>query len=134
MCRGTLTPDLIKALASDDRTTKLTGENVMHCSLDAKAGDVLAPELDEIIGPVSFEAWIQPAKGEAGRIFDNLTAGQRNGFLIDCWPNQSLRVIVGPRQDDFPDVLEADVWQHIVVVMGKGRLEVYLNGKKLQKR
>ena len=68
------------------------------------------------------------------RIFDNLSVGQRNGFLIDCWPNQSLRVIVGPRQDDFPNVLEADVWQHIVVVMGKGRLEVYLNGKKLQKR
>jgi hypothetical protein len=131
--RGALTTEMIEALASGDRTKKLTGENVVHCALDPKAGDVLAAELEEITGSISFEAWIQPAKGEAGRIFDNLTVGQRNGFLIDCWPNQSLRVIVGPRQDDFPDVLEADVWQHILVVIGKGRLEVFLNGKKLQK-
>ena len=85
-------------------------------------------------GAVSFEAWIQPAEREAGRIFDRLTAGERDGFLIDCWPNLSLRVIVGPRQDDFPDALQSDAWQHVAVVMGKGRLEVYLDGDKLQKR
>ena len=45
---------------------------------------------------------MNPAPDVAGRIFDKLTAGQRDGFLIDCWPDLSLRVIVGPRQDDFP--------------------------------
>jgi hypothetical protein len=93
----------------------------------------LATTPDDFAGAVSFEAWVQPAKGEAGRIFDKLTAGQRNGFLIDCWPNLALRIILGPRQDDFPSALQPEVWQHIAVVMGKGgRLDVYLNGDKRQ--
>ncbi len=134
MFKGALTTDMIKKLAAGGRTTKLTGGNVLHCRLDPKAGDALAPKLEEVAGPISFEAWIQPAKGEDGRIFDNLTAGRRNGFLIDCWPNQSLRVIAGPREDNFPDVLQADAWQHVAVVLGKGIIEVYLNGNKIQKR
>jgi hypothetical protein len=134
MFRGPLQPDLIRKLAAGDRTEKLTGENVVGCLLDPKAGDVLVSKSGDFDGAVSFEAWIQPAAGEAGRIFDKLTAGRRDGFLIDCWPDLSLRVIVGPRQDDFPDALQSGAWQHVAVVMGKGRLEVYLNGKKIQKR
>ena len=99
-----------------------------------KAGEVLPTKPGDFAGAVSFEAWIQPAKGEAGRIFDNLTAGQRNGFLIDCWPDLALRVIVGSHQDNFPGALQAGVWQHVAVVLGKGRIEVYLNGSKLEKR
>jgi hypothetical protein len=134
MFRGPLEPDLIRKLAVGDRSEKLTGETVVNCLLDPKAGDVLATKPGDFGGAVSFEAWIQPAKGEAGRILDKLTAGRRDGFLIDCWPNLSLRVILGPRQDDFPDVLQPDVWQHVAVVMGKGRLEVYLDGDMLQRR
>ena len=135
MFRGTLEADRIKKLAEGDHSEKLTGENVVNCLLNPKVGDILPTKDDDFAGAVSFEAWISPAKGEAGRIFDNLTAGQRNGFLIDCWPNQSLRVIVGPRQDDFPEALQADAWQHIAVVMGtRGELDVYLNGSKLKKQ
>jgi hypothetical protein len=135
MFRGTLEPDVIKKLAAGNRSEKLTGENVVNCLLNPKVGDTLPTKPDDFADAVSFEAWIQPAKGEAGRIFNNLTAGHRDGFLIDCFPGQSLRVIVGPRQDDFLDVLQADVWQHIAVVMGtKGQLDVYLKGKKLQRR
>lgn len=112
--------------------------SALSCMLSATAGLwAVATESssDEFSASASFETWIQPAKGEAGRIFNNLTAGHRDGFLIDCFPGQSLRVIVGPRQDDFLDVLQADVWQHIAVVMGtKGQLDVYLKGKKLQRR
>jgi hypothetical protein len=134
MFRGELDPELIRKLAAGDRTEERTGETVVNCLLEPKAGDVLATKPGDFDGPVSFEAWIQPAKGEAGRIFDKLTAGRRDGFLIDCWPNQSLRVILGPRQDDFPDALQSGAWQHVAVIMAKGRLEVYLDGKKIQKR
>jgi hypothetical protein len=135
MFRGTLEPDMIKKLATGDRSERLTGENVVNCLLNPKVGDTLPTKDDDFAAAVSFEAWISPAQGEAGRIFDKLTAGQRDGFLIDCWPNQSLRVIVGPRQDDFPDALQADAWQHIAVVMGsRGQVDVYLNGKKLRKK
>ncbi len=131
MFRGLLKPDMIAKLAAGNRNEKVTGEAVVDCLLQPEAGDTLTTEHADFDGPVSFEAWIQPAKGEAGRIFDKLTAGQRDGFLIDCWPDLSLRVIVGPQQDDYPHVLQAGVWQHVVVVMGKGRLDVYVDGEKL---
>jgi len=134
MFRGPLSPEAIAALAAGDRSEKLTGENVVGCLLEPNVGDALPSEHDDFDGAVSFETWIQPAAGEAGRIFDKLTAGQRDGFLIDTWPDASLRVIVGPRQDDFPDVLQPNVWQHVAVVMGQGRLEVYLNGRQIARR
>jgi len=135
MFRGMLEADMIKKLAEGDRSEKLTGENVVNCLLNPKVGDTLPTNDDDFAKAVSFEAWISPAKGEAGRIFDKLTAGQRDGFLIDCWPDLNLRVIVGPRQDDYPDLLKADDWQHIAVVMGsRGQVNVYLNGSKLEKR
>jgi hypothetical protein len=134
MFRGALESDMIRKLAAGGRNEQLAGDNVVGCLLEPKAGDVLTTKPGDFEGAVSFEAWIQPARGEAGRIFDKLTAGQRDGFLIDCWPDLSLRVILGSRQDDFPDVLQPGVWQHVAVVMGKGRLEMYLNGNKLQRR
>jgi len=130
--RGLLEPERIRRLARGDRTAKVTGEGVIGCLLEPRAGDILATGPGDLGGPVSLEAWIQPERGEAGRIFDKITAGKRDGFLIDCWPGLSLRVIVGPRQEDFPGVLKPGVWQHIAVVLGKGRVHVYLNGKKLQ--
>ena len=114
------------------RRLRLTQQ--IDCLLEPKAGDVLATKPGDFDGAVSFEAWIQPAKGEAGRIFDKLTAGRRDGFLIDCWPDLSLRVILGPRQDDFPGVLQPGIWQHVAVVMGKGRIEAFLNGQKLERQ
>jgi hypothetical protein len=131
--RGPLKSEGVRELAAGNRSEKLTGEAVVDCLLEPKVGDVLTTTPADLQSAVSFEAWIQPAKGEAGRIFDKLTAGQRDGFLIDCWPGLSLRVINGPRQDDFPGVLQPDQWQHVVVVMGKGRLDVYLNGSKLSR-
>jgi hypothetical protein len=129
--RGLQKPEQIRALAAGDRNEKLTGEAVIGCLLEPKAGDVLPTKPGDLDGAVSFEAWIQPEKGEAGRIFDKLTAGRRDGFLIDCWPGLSLRVIIGPQQDDYPNVLQPGVWQHVAVVMDKVRWDVYLNGEKL---
>lgn len=128
---GRLDSDMIHKLAAGDRSEKLTGKTVVSCLLEPKVGDVLATEPGDLDGEFSLEAWIQPNKSEAGRIFDKLTAGKRDGFLIDCWPDLSLRVIVGPHQEDFPDVLQPATWQHVVVGISKGRVEVYLNGDKL---
>ena len=136
MFRGRLEPDTIRALAEGDRTKKVTDATnpVIGCLLQPEPGDVLPVEAGDLHGDlhgdISIEAWILPEKGEAGRIFDKLTGGQHDGFLLDCWPNLSLRLIVGDRQKDLPDVLKPGVWQHVAVVIGKGKLDVYLNGDK----
>jgi hypothetical protein len=129
--RGLLKHDMIGTLAAGQRDEKVKGETVVDCLLDPKVGDTLTITPGALDGEVSFEAWIQPAKGEAGRIFDKITAGKQDGLLIDCWPDLSLRVINGSRQEDFPNVLKPGIWQHLVVVFAKGRIGVYLNGDKL---
>ena len=80
---------------------------------------------------MSFEARILPAKGESGRILDKLTPGLDDGFLLDAWPQQSLRVIVGPQKCEFPNVLKPGVWQHVAVVLTRSRPQVCLDGRPL---
>jgi len=127
---GPLKPEAVRALAAGDRKKKVTTKPAASCALQPKAGDALPVKPADLSGAVTFEAWIMPEKKEAGRILDKLTAGQRDGFLIDCWPGLSLRVIIGPQQTDFPGALKAGVWQHVAVVIDKRKLDVYVNGVK----
>jgi len=130
MFRGRLTPDAIRTLAEGDRSKKIATDRVVGCVLEPKAGDALPVKAGDLQSEVSFEAWILPETAETGRILDKLTGGQHDGFLLDCWPKLSLRLIVGDRQQDIADVLKPGVWQHVAVVLGKGRSEVYLDGEK----
>ena len=128
--RGRLEPDRIRALAAGDRKKKIATKPVVGCVLEPKAGDVLPVKAEDLVSALSFEAWILPEKGEAGRILDKITVGQGDGFLLDCWPNLSLRLIVGGRKKDLSGVLKPGVWQHVAVVIDKRKLEVYLGGDK----
>jgi len=129
--RGMLGSDAIRALAAGDRKKDVTAPTVINGVLAPKSGATLLTKPADLTNAVSFEAWIMPADGETGRILDKLTGGKGDGFLIDCWPKLSLRVIVGGRQKDLPNVLKAGVWHHVAVVIGKSTLDVYLDGKKL---
>ena len=37
--------------------------------------------------------------------------------------------VVGPRQDDFVNVLRPGQWQHVAVVIDRGFARVYLDGR-----
>ena len=101
----------------------------MGCWLDPKPGDALPTVPGDFSAAVSFEAWICPAAKESGRILDKLTVGKHDGFLLDTWPNLSLRLIVGNQNRHVPDVLKPGVWQHVVVVLDRGLPRLYLNGQ-----
>jgi hypothetical protein len=131
LLRGMLKPEAIRELAAGDRTEVVSGDTVVTSVLNPKNGDILPTEPADFSGEITLEAWLKPGKGEAGRIFDMLTAGKRDGFLVDCWPGLSLRVIVGPYQKDHVKVLKPNVWQHVAVTIGNGKVAVYLDGKKL---
>jgi alpha-L-fucosidase 2 len=130
--RGLLTPEEIAELAQTDRSQIIETDSTISCLLSPTPGNTLPSNPDDFIGPVSFEAWIKPSPNEKGRILDKLTAGTGDGFLIDAWPGESLRVIVGSRQESFADVLTPDEWQHIAILMDRTRQNVYLDGEKLQ--
>jgi hypothetical protein len=130
MFRGELSPLTIRELASGERSKPVVSEQVVATWFDAKAGDTLATQAGDFSGPVSFEAWIQPAASEAGRVLDKITAGGHDGFLLDTWPKLGLRLIVGDRQCTFEKVLKPAVWQHVAVVIGRGTQRVYLDGAR----
>ncbi len=130
MFRGGLTAARISELAAGDRRKAVGGENVVGSWLNPTAGDPLPTQAEDFGAAVSFEAWIQPAEDESGRIIDKLTAGTGDGFLVDSWPKLSLRLIVGDRQCSFPNVLKPGVWHHLAVVINHGKQAVYLNGNK----
>ena len=43
----------------------------------------------------TLEAWIRPQAGTSGRIVDKITPGGSDGFLLDMFPADALRLIVG---------------------------------------
>ncbi|MDP6634355.1 MAG: DUF5703 domain-containing protein [Phycisphaerae bacterium] len=128
--RGLLNADRIRAIVKGDRKKKVTADNVITCKLAPRVGDTLSIKSADLKVPLSFEVWIKPGKNDKGRILDNLTPGQRDGFLIDAWPGLSVRAIIGPYQKDCASVLKPSVWQNVTVVIDKSKLNVYVNGEK----
>ena len=83
-------------------------------------------------GKLSFEAKFKPENpGSAARIIDKITPGGSNGFLLDIYPANSLRLIVGSTILNIPNCLEADKWSHVAVVVNSDMdtIELFLNGE-----
>jgi hypothetical protein len=65
----------------------------------------------------TLEAWVRPDEGMAGRILDQITPGARDGFLLDTYPGNSLRLIVGG--DTLTHALpHSDGWTHVMATIG----------------
>ena len=79
-------------------------------------------------------AWIKPSAGEAGRIFDKITAGGSDGFLFDAYPGLSLRLIVGADELLQPKCLKPGEWQHVAATVDAATdvRRIYLDGRLLQ--
>ncbi len=88
-----------------------------------------------LTGSMTLEAWIWPdANAGSARIFDKLTAGRGDGFLLDTHPGQSLRFITASRSMSVKDVLKAGQWNHVAAVYdaaADGR-RLYVNGELLK--
>jgi len=129
MFRGKLSPQKVQELAASDRTKPVAAQQAVGCWLSPKPGDPLPTRAEDFAGAVSFEAWILPQEKESGRVLDKLTAGKNDGFLLDTFPDLSLRLIAGNQQQHYQNVLKPSVWQHIAVVIDGGIPRVYLDGR-----
>ncbi len=80
---------------------------------------------------VSLEAWIKPENPNNSRIIDKITAGKSDGFLVDTYPGNSVRVIVGNKILTHKNCLVAKQWSHIVVVIDSKQefIKLYFDGK-----
>ncbi len=81
---------------------------------------------------LTLTAWIKPNALVSGRIFDKCTVASTDGFLLDTYPGNALRLIVGNRILQAPACLKAGVRQHVAATMdGDGTLALYLDGKQV---
>ncbi|MBM3860838.1 MAG: LamG domain-containing protein [Verrucomicrobia bacterium] len=83
----------------------------------------------DFTGAFTLEAEVNPAKGEKGRIFDKLTPGKNDGFLLDAHPGNCLRLICGSTQQNVKDALPAGQWAKIVATVDTTGWRVSVNGK-----
>ncbi len=81
---------------------------------------------------LTVEAWVKPrALGSGGaRIVDKLTPGQRDGFLLDTYPGNSLRFICGEVELTSNAAVPPDQWTHVAAVMDATahQARLYVNG------
>lgn len=84
---------------------------------------------DPLDAAFTLEAEAKPAAGETGRIFDKITAGQRDGFLLDTHPGNSLRLIVGSEERVAQDALPAGRWAKVVLTANADGWQVGVDGK-----
>jgi hypothetical protein len=95
--------------------------------------EVAAESLDFSRG-FTIAAWIKPAASQSGRIFDKLTAGHDDGFLLDVQPKGALRFILGSNLLRTPEGLVKDgQWQHVAATLNveSGGVQLYLDGKRV---
>jgi hypothetical protein len=86
---------------------------------------------DDLSGEFTLEAEVKPAPGETGRIFDKLTPGQGDGFLLDLQPDNTLRLIVGSQTQTAGNALPVGQWSKVELLAGYDALRVVVNGKEV---
>jgi hypothetical protein len=122
----------VMELAGGEREKRVQGnEDLAFSVLNPEAGGALTDNQNLFAGEFSLEIWIKPAKGEQGRILDKLTAGKNDGFLVDCHPGESLRVITARDTVVHQGVLKSGKWHHVAVVFSRSDSSLYLDGVKL---
>lgn len=79
----------------------------------------------------TLEAEVQPVAGERGRLFDKLTPGRNDGFLIDAHPGNSLRLISGATELTVKDALPAGQWARVVAEASPEGWRISVDGREV---
>lgn len=87
---------------------------------------------------LTLAAWVRPAASEPGgmRILDTSRVGAADGFLLDTYPNLSLRLITRDPHLVFDAQLPLGQWSHVAATVdgASGRQALYVNGRMVAAR
>jgi hypothetical protein len=131
-----LSEEEIAQLAVTDKKLLEGRPNLSGCWIDVEPGKTL-DELKDVdqSEPLTLEAWIQPDQlpGSGARILDKTTPGGSDGFLLDTWPGNSLRLITDAGILSQKDILTAGQWHHVAATIDNatGEIKLFHNGKKI---
>jgi hypothetical protein len=94
------------------------------------------PALD-FIEACTIEAWIRPAElpPGGGRIIDKSEVGTSNGFLLDTYPDNSLRLICQAGTVSHDAKLVPGKWVHVAATVAPdGQLALYVDGRQVAQK
>ena len=88
----------------------------------------------DLTDEVTLEAWIQPEKMSGGcRILDTSTAGGQDGYNLDTFPGNGLRLITDRGSVTARCSLPAGAWCHVAATYSTSRkfARIYLDGHEV---
>lgn len=93
-------------------------------------GQIRRAELpDSLAGNFVITAEVQAPTGATGRIFDKVTPGGRDGFLLDMQAGNTLRLIVGSEQHTVKRAVPAGQWAKVALIADAAGWRVTVDGK-----
>ncbi|MBN8458446.1 MAG: hypothetical protein J0M04_11480 [Verrucomicrobia bacterium] len=109
----------------------------LRTGVDQGGGNKLAGEIRGVSesgdpgAEFSLTAEVKPNPGATGRIFDKITPGGSDGYLLDLQPGNQLRLIIGSEQFFAKDVLPAGRWSKVIVLASASGWRVSVDGKEV---
>ncbi len=110
-------------------------DHPLRIGVSQAGGDKFAGEIRNAVVAPDFtrdfrlEAEVKAAAGATGRIFDKISVGGSDGFLLDLQPGNILRLIVGGDQHRTANPLAAGQWSKVVVTASARNWVVAVDGK-----
>ena len=110
-------------------------DHALLIGVSQAGGDKFTGEIRNAVLPEDFsrdfriEAEVKPAAGATGRIFDKISVGGSDGYLLDLLPGNKLRLIVGSAQHQTANSLPANEWSKVAVAASAEKWVVSINGK-----
>ncbi len=120
---ATVVGELTFETTPQGQAARFTGKGYLETAFD--------PRLN-LPGAYSLDAWICPDQlpEGGGRIIDKVTSGVDDGYLLDTFPGNSLRLITEMGQANHAAQLVPGQWVHVAATFNPaGELRLYLNGK-----
>jgi len=131
-----LSEEAIAELARGGKKALQDQPGLLGCWVNVEAGKTIdALKAAGRSESLTLEAWIQPEKlpGSGARILDKITPGGADGFLLDTYPGNSLRLVTRAGTLSKKNVLTPGQWHHVAAVIdgGDGRLKLFQNGQRV---
>ena len=124
-------PGLAAKIVGDVKTVEADGIKAVRLSGRGCLEVANDPRLN-LGDACTLDAWIRPQAlpASGARIIDRISAGGVDGILLDTFPGNSLRLIVGPDQVRASADLKPGAWVHVAgTVAPDGSQALYVNGK-----
>ncbi len=129
------TPLVARAAGTVGQTNTVMG-TAIH--LDGSGYLEIAPDSSlNFADACTLDAWLCPEElpASGGRIIDKSQAGTSNGFLLDTYPGNSLRLISQAGTVIAEAALTPGQWVHVAgTVAPDGQLALYVQGRRVAQR